>query len=283
MTITINQLTRGIEKAVRKPIMELPIRDPDVKSFAEQISMEALAAARVDAQGTPYAPDQFTMTVHPDAVGFLEPSSLKIQNAMSENIQKSLTKAGFIFSRSLHITLSTDPTLKPDEVRVIAWHSSDPLQLTEEIDTTPVVDTDRPPTGAFLIIDGKRHFQLRTSLVRIGRRQDNDLVLDDPHVSRNHAHLIAKTGKYTLTDLESTSGTRINSKRIQEKVLRPGDVIQIAAVELIYGEDISGLPEPIYPYTPSTPPSVPSDQVTPLDLKSNPDEDTAIFRRSSEE
>ena len=104
-------------------------------------------------------------------------------------------------------------------------------------------------------------------MIRIGRRPDNNLVLDDPHISRIHAMLQAVDGQYVVKDLGSTAGTRVNHHLVKEAVLRPGDVITLAAVELIYGEDRSGPPEDTPPYAPE--PSIRRDVNldTPLDLK----------------
>ena len=50
-----------------------------------------------------------------------------------------------------------------------------------------------------------------------------------------------------LYDLGSTGGTFVNGQGVQECVLRPGDVISLAGVSLIYGEDEFGPEPPISP------------------------------------
>lgn len=68
--------------------------------------------------------------------------------------------------------------------------------------------------------------------VLIGRRGDNDLVIDDPHVSRVHAELRRDGNLLVLTDLNSTSGTRINDDDIVgTAVIRHGDMIAFGPVE----------------------------------------------------
>jgi pSer/pThr/pTyr-binding forkhead associated (FHA) protein len=73
--------------------------------------------------------------------------------------------------------------------------------------------------------------------VNIGRRLENNLVIDDPRVSRNHALLRANNGRYMLCDLNSSGGTYVNGLRITQQALRPGDVISLAGVSIIYGEE----------------------------------------------
>jgi pSer/pThr/pTyr-binding forkhead associated (FHA) protein len=79
--------------------------------------------------------------------------------------------------------------------------------------------------------------------------------------------LKVKEGRFVLADLDSTAGTRVNGRLIKEHVLRPGDVINIAGIEMIYGEDVSGPPEEVPPYQPPVRDKADRDRITPLDLK----------------
>ncbi len=49
--------------------------------------------------------------------------------------------------------------------------------------------------------------------------------------------LRAIRGRYVLFDLNSTGGTFVNGQRITQFTLRPGDVISLAGVTIIYGEE----------------------------------------------
>ena len=97
-------------------------------------------------------------------------------------------------------------------------------------------EPSRLPEDAFVIVDGIKVIPLTQPLVRIGRRVENNLVLDDPRVSRNHAEMRAISGRYVLFDLNSTGGTFVNGLRISQTVLYPGDVISLAGVNLVYGQ-----------------------------------------------
>ncbi len=109
-------------------------------------------------------------------------------------------------------------------------------QRPEEAEESDVVDPVRIPEDAFVIVDGVKVIPLTTPLVRIGRRLENNLVLDDPRVSRTHAELRAINGRYVLFDLNSTGGTFVNGLRITQSVVYPGDVISLAGVNLVYGQ-----------------------------------------------
>jgi pSer/pThr/pTyr-binding forkhead associated (FHA) protein len=93
------------------------------------------------------------------------------------------------------------------------------------------------PENAFVIVEGVKVYPLNESVINIGRRLENQLVIDDPRVSRNHAQLRAIKGRFVLFDLNSTGGTFVNGQRTSQTVLYPGDVISLAGVALIFGQD----------------------------------------------
>jgi len=64
-------------------------------------------------------------------------------------------------------------------------------------------------------------------MIRIGKADDNDLVLNDPHVSRYHARLIKQDGAWLLEDLSSTNGTYVNDTQISKKRIISTDQIRL--------------------------------------------------------
>jgi hypothetical protein len=69
-------------------------------------------------------------------------------------------------------------------------------------------------------------FDLVKEVMTIGRDMNNDLVVNDAEVSRNHGRLTSQSGGYLIEDLASTNGTFVNGQRlIGPKLLNPGDVV----------------------------------------------------------
>ena len=67
-------------------------------------------------------------------------------------------------------------------------------------------------------------------LFTIGRVAGNSLVLPNPRVSRHHADITCRAGKFYIEDLESSNGTVVGGERIeskQPKLIKPGDSIQL--------------------------------------------------------
>ncbi len=72
----------------------------------------------------------------------------------------------------------------------------------------------------------------------VGRDPTNDVVCDNPRVSRVHAQVTRVGRRYYVTDLRSTNGTFVNDKRVQGNVwLKPKDTIRIGPYKLVMGED----------------------------------------------
>lgn len=79
--------------------------------------------------------------------------------------------------------------------------------------------------------------QLSHGKCKIGRSKSNEIYLDESRVSSLHAHIISDDGRSCLVDLESTNGTKVNNKKVDEHWLEHGDVIAIGRkFTLIYKE-----------------------------------------------
>jgi len=72
------------------------------------------------------------------------------------------------------------------------------------------------------------------SQITIGRGEDNDIVLNDQTVSRNHARIMETEEGHLLTDLGSFNGTKVNEESIQKTLLKNDDQIKIGMTKLIF-------------------------------------------------
>ncbi len=81
-----------------------------------------------------------------------------------------------------------------------------------------------------------KELALDAEQLTIGRKPDNDLVIDNPAVSGHHAKIVKVQAVYFLEDLGSTNGTFVNEKRIDKKQLRDGDRVLIGKHMLTYEE-----------------------------------------------
>ena len=77
----------------------------------------------------------------------------------------------------------------------------------------------------------------------IGRDPDNDIAFDDDKVSRKHACIQKAGSEYTLSDLDSSNGTLVNGKPVNEPtILSDSDEIVIGSNSLMFRlyEDVEG-------------------------------------------
>ena len=68
---------------------------------------------------------------------------------------------------------------------------------------------------------------IRKKRINIGRHRDNDLRIDDPLISRQHAQILQQGRTIYLRDLNSTNGTYVNSKRVDIAALEEGTVVKL--------------------------------------------------------
>jgi len=114
--------------------------------------------------------------------------------------------------------------------------SSHTLEIGGLPDSSSLKPASRIPK-AFLIVNGLVTYPLTQPVINIGRNPSNHVHLDDPRVSRVHAQLRLIKGRFVLFDLDSLGGTFVNDVAVNSHILKPGDVILMAGVPLVYGEE----------------------------------------------
>lgn len=77
-------------------------------------------------------------------------------------------------------------------------------------------------------------YPLEAEITTIGRRKDNDIVIDNKGVSGQHAQIRKQGETYVLEDLDSTNGTRLNKQKIKSATLTEGDKIILFKYTLIF-------------------------------------------------
>ncbi len=83
-------------------------------------------------------------------------------------------------------------------------------------------------------------FELKLDVVAIGRRDSNTIQIDDASVSGSHAVLTRREdGDYTVEDLGSTNGTRLNGRDLTvAQSLRNGDKLRLGKIEALYASEV---------------------------------------------
>ena len=98
-----------------------------------------------------------------------------------------------------------------------------------------------------------RTFELTAERTTVGRVEDNAFEIADGSVSSHHAEIILHGAEIVIKDLNSTNGTYINTEKITEAVLKPGQVLRFGQVELKIddGKPVTAPPAAPAPTTPA--------------------------------
>jgi hypothetical protein len=97
-----------------------------------------------------------------------------------------------------------------------------------------LAEPDPRRRGARLRINGRTSV-LGSAGAVLGRSRDADVQVDDPNVSRKHAEVRPSGAQWTVRDLGSTNGVKVNGRRIQgAQSLRDGDTITLGTSEIVF-------------------------------------------------
>jgi hypothetical protein len=105
-------------------------------------------------------------------------------------------------------------------------------QSAVALDDEPAAE---PITGSVAVFGPDGPYPLSRARVRVGRGRSNELVLQDPSVSRDHAELVPVAdggGGWRVRDLGSTNGVSVNGVSVTDQSLAPGDLISFGSCEV---------------------------------------------------
>ena len=83
---------------------------------------------------------------------------------------------------------------------------------------------------------GRQNTALTLKPLTIGAASGNDVRIGGPGVEAKHAQITATMSGFTIADLNTKHGTRVNAEKIRERALRNDDVIQIGAARFVFRE-----------------------------------------------
>ncbi|MDY6875965.1 MAG: DUF3662 and FHA domain-containing protein [Chloroflexota bacterium] len=194
--------------------------------------------------GIPQAPTHYWVYLHQDDCDALAVEQPALEAELARHVAELAAQASLVLKVTPVVHVLPDEGMEPHEVRVEArWmpEEAPEVEKTREMEAGETEAEDEamiaPQGRPFLILEGQRHVNLLQPVVSIGRALDNDIIIEDPRISRHHAQLRRRYGRYVLYDLGSSGGTQINGYPIEECVLHSGDIISFAHIQVIYGED----------------------------------------------
>ncbi len=200
-----------------------------------------------DTRGVPHA---YTVVLHPaDRAAFdgveddLVRELAEVVTQHSDRESYRLAEPVVIVFQSSESTRRGSITVSPSP-SVRAEHPATGTQpvdadRAEAVTVRPVAATMASPvdgavTTAIVLDDGTRHV-LDTERITIGRQSGCSIVIRDTNVSREHVQLRRRPHGWTVRDIGSTNGTRLNGVRVEgEQTLANGDIIMLGAIKVTF-------------------------------------------------
>lgn len=196
-----------------------------------------------------FVPNSYAVSLSPQDFGQFEPYRRSLERDLAEALLGAARDRAFTLLSFPSVEIERDEDLPKGELRIscalvdAAGEEIEPgaAQLgSVEAGHTMVLDREallrerpRAPRAFLDLPAERRRLPLGAEPLLIGRDPENDLVLDDRRVSRRHAEVRLRLGRYTLYDLQSTNGTYVNGRRVAEVVLADGDRVVIGGAELV--------------------------------------------------
>ena len=199
-----------------------------------------------------FVPNSYVVSLAPSDFAQFEQYRRSLERDLAEAVLGAARDRRFTLLAYPTVELESDDDVTPGDLRVacaMVDASGEAVQPDDgaalgavEAGHTMVLDReallrDRPraPRGTLVVREGsqRRELPLGSEAIAIGRDPQNEVTLDDRRVSRRHAEIRLRLGRYTLYDLQSTNGTLVNGRRIAEVVLSDEDRITIGGAELV--------------------------------------------------
>ena len=238
----LQYLERWIEQLVEEPFVRLFAGRLLPQDVARHLVRAIEDGERISADGTPEIPGRYRVELNPHDIAELSRHHPDLEAQLESALADLVSRIDLRVHEAPAILLRSNPELAPRSVVILPADRVAPLPdatqdfIHARLETALIKGSNGKGAGAYLIIRGERTVDLTTDRIRIGRALDNDIIIEDGQVSRYHVELRQRYGRYILQDLRSSGGTTVNGYPTLEVVLRPGDLISLSGIDLIYAE-----------------------------------------------
>ena len=214
--------------------------------------IRAMEAHQTISLAKTFVPNSYVVSLSPSDYAQFQQYKRSLARDLAEAVLGAARDRSFTLLAYPTVEIEEDEDISPGDLRVacaLVDSSGEEVPADEperlgavETGHTMVLDRDvllaarpRAPQGLIVSREGsvRREVPLTAEPITVGRDPKNDIVLDDRRVSRRHAEVRLRLGRYTLYDLQSTNGTFVNGRRIAEMVLSDEDRITIGGAELV--------------------------------------------------
>lgn len=235
----IDKLECQLESLIEGAFLRLFRRAIDARDIAVLLlrAIEDNASAPTSLRDRPAAPDCFHIQMNPTIIRDFLAEYPDLPHRLARLIVDLSEESGFILSADPTVQLLPNDKLTTLEAIITAEHRLETSGETAKMQPVSADIEQRRAQNPSLHINDARVIPLLKSVVNVGREQYNDIVIADGYISRHHLQLRKRFGAYSLFDVNSRGGTRVNDKNVAEHRLQNGDVIAIGRTTLVYTDD----------------------------------------------
>jgi pSer/pThr/pTyr-binding forkhead associated (FHA) protein len=194
-------------------------------------------------------PNQYELHLNPRDYAAFESYRGSLEDDLAHGVVSRARHERYSLVARPRVRLLADPAVPRGDIRVAAnvvdesggrLRADEPMPASSDtmVFAQPGRESTAPSsaTRAYLLVqtDGAApvQFDLGGALISIGRAIDNDVIVDDPLVSRHHCQLKLQHGAYSFADLGSRNGSFVNGQPVSEIALGPGDRIRIGSTDI---------------------------------------------------
>ena len=233
---SITKLELKIQSLFERNLVILLTRHLDTQILALELArILEHSLITPDQPQTGVAPHHYTLTIHPETASDMNIAVPDLKIYMSTQITEIVRSLGLMLVVLPQISIKEDIAIDRRSIKITA--EAVDLSNSETRQMTPL-DTGQSDSGiydnAYIIVDGDYCHTLSKSMITIGRNLGNDIIIENPDISRSHAQIRLRINKWVLYDTNSSSGTRLNNQQVKEQILENGDVISIGSTSLIF-------------------------------------------------
>ena len=200
-----------------------------------------------DTRGVPHA---YTVVLHPSDRAAFDGVEDDLVRELAEVVTQHSDRESYRLAEPVVIVFQSSESTRRGSIAVSpspSVRAEHPTTGTQPVDADraeavtvrPVAATMASPvdgavTTAIVLDDGTRHV-LDTERITIGRQSGCSIVIRDTNVSREHVQLRRRPHGWTVRDIGSTNGTRLNGVRVEgEQTLANGDIIMLGAIKVTF-------------------------------------------------
>jgi hypothetical protein len=192
-------------------------------------------------------PNHYDLHLHPSDFAAFASYRSALEDDLAHGVLARARHERYTLVARPRVAIQSDDSTRRGEIRVAAnvvdergdrMRDATPMPAGSDtmVIDAPAAGAPESARRAYLLVStrGSRpvQFDLGGPLIGIGRASDNDVIVDDPMVSRHHCQLKLQHGAYGFTDLGSRNGSTVNGQPVSQIALGPGERIQIGDTEI---------------------------------------------------